>query len=84
MWNGICGECGSSEVYIKRAGVWGGGAGPVVLVRGGLFKNAVTLETALCAQCGSVAFRVPSAQRKDLREIVQEKGWTPLRGTNHG
>ena len=83
MWNGICVECGSSEVYVKGTAVWSTSGGFLALVRTRLFKNSVALETALCVQCGLVVFRVPPAQRKELPEIVQEKGWTQLRGSHH-
>jgi hypothetical protein len=81
MQNGICPECGGTEVYMKRGAVWGHLTGIFVKL-GGLWKGkGITLDALICVRCGHTAFRVPASSMDQLRAALAEDGWTRVEGS---
>ena len=84
MQNGICPECGGTEIYTKAGAIWGHLTGISVKI-GGLWKGtAIMLDGLICAQCGHAAVRIPVGAIEQMRSAFTDDGWTRVQGSNDG
>ena len=75
MQNGMCPECGGTEIYTKAEAIWGY-AGGIFIKMGGFWKKEIRLEGYVCAQCGHTTVRVPASDLKRLNDAFVTDGWT--------
>jgi hypothetical protein len=83
MQNGICPECGGTEVYLKNGIIWGHGTSIFVRLRG-LFTGTIALDVLICLQCGHTALRIPADDIDRLRADLVPNGWTRIQRSMHG
>lgn len=73
--DGRCGDCGSSDVYVKLGGIKGHGTG--VWIQTGVF-GSIELEALICLGCGAADLRLPADKLAQMREVVAKRDWQRL------